>query len=312
MMKWVSILLDLTKFKISLFAALSASAGFILAKQEISREIIIPVIGILSLACGSCALNQYQERIIDGRMDRTKSRPLPAGKLGPVTALWISLGLITLGSLFLFYGSNGPSWGLGSLGLFALLWYNGVYTYLKRVTALAAIPGALVGVIPPVLGWTSGGGSAHDPRIWVFAFFFFIWQIPHFWLLLLSYGGDYDQSGLPSLSKRFSIEQLKRMILIWMLSTAVSSLFIPLFGFVRFHLFVLLLLFATFWLVRNAVNLFFHSLSKEVSFRYAFTSLNIYVLFVIALLSVDRLLNFSYPKSDLIAQMLAMIGFGSV
>jgi protoheme IX farnesyltransferase len=309
MMKWVSILFELTKFKISLFATLSASAGFILAKQELSREIIIPVIGILFLACGSCALNQYQERIIDGRMERTKNRPLPSGRLDPVTALRISLGLITLGSLILCYGTNRVSW---SLGLFALFWYNGVYTYLKRKTAFAAIPGALVGVIPPVIGWASGGGSVHDPRIWVLAFFFFIWQIPHFWLLLLSYGRDYDQSGLPSLSRIFTVEQLKRIILIWMLSTAVSSLFIPLFGFVRFYLLHLLLLVATFWLVWNAVTFFFQSPAKEVSFRCAFTRLNIYVVFVVALLSLDRLLNFSYPNLNLIAQMLARIGFRSV
>ncbi len=306
--KWIRILLELAKIRISLFAALSASAGFILAKQEISGQIIPPVTGILFLACGSCALNQFQERKLDAWMERTKGRPLPAGKLVPSAALGVSLGLITLGSSILFFGTNGVS---SSLGLFAVLWYNGTYTYLKQRTAFAAVPGALVGVIPPVLGWASGGGSIYDPRIWMIAFFFFIWQVPHFWLLLLNYGMDYNQSGLPSLSKVFTPEQLKRIIFIWMLSTAVSGLFIPLFGFVRFYFFHFLLLMATFWLVWNAV-IFAKSPSKGVSFRLAFDRLNIYVLWVICLLSTDRLLDFSYETRHLTTQMLAVIGFKPV
>ena len=176
-MKRMNILLQLTKFRISLFACLSASAGFILAKGEISREIVFPAVGILFLACGCCALNQYQERKIDGTMERTKTRPLPSGKLHGLTALGVASALILSGCLILFYGTNRVALGLG---LFALLWYNGVYTYLKQRTAFAAIPGALVGVIPPLLGWVSGGGSLLDPRIGVIAFFFFYLANPPF------------------------------------------------------------------------------------------------------------------------------------
>ncbi len=307
-MKAFSILLELIKYRISLLATLSASAGFILAKQELSREIILPLTGILFLACGCCALNQYQERKTDGLMERTKGRPLPAGKLNPLAALGISSGLIISGSLILYSETHWASWGLG---LFAVLWYNGAYTYLKQKTAFAVIPGALVGVIPPVLGWVSGGGSLLDPRIRSVAFFFFIWQVPHFWLLLLDFGRDYDRAGLPSLAKILTIEQLKRVIFIWMLSTALSSLFIPLFGFVNFYPVHFLLLMATFWLVRNAIN-FFKSPPKEVSFRFAFTRLNIYVLLVIAVLFLDKLLTSDYIKLKSVIKMLAMIRFTPV
>ena len=68
MMKWMRILSQLTKVRISAFASFSASAGFILAKGEISLQIVLPGIGILFLACGSCALNQYQEQETDGLM----------------------------------------------------------------------------------------------------------------------------------------------------------------------------------------------------------------------------------------------------
>ena len=286
MVNWMNIILEFTKFRISLFATLSAVTGFILAKQGVSREIIIPILGVFFLACGACALNQYQERKIDRLMERTKSRPLPSGKLNPYAALSISLGLIFSGLFILICGTNSLAF---SLGLFAVLWYNGVYTFLKRKTAFAALPGALVGAIPPALGWACGGGNLFDPRIWVVAFFFFIWQVPHFWLLFLKFAKDYEKAGLRSLTKTFTTEQLKRIIFIWILAAAASSLLIPMFDFLNFHVIHLSLLVATLWLVWNAAS-FFRSRFIETSLSQAFMKLNIYAFFVISLLSLDKLL----------------------
>lgn len=286
MIQRLFIFLELTKFRISLFATLSAVTGFILAKQGISREIIIPILGVFFLACGACALNQYQERKIDKLMERTKSRPLPSGKLNPYAGLSISLGLIFSGLFILICGTNSLAF---SLGLFAVLWYNGVYTFLKRKTAFAALPGALVGAIPPALGWACGGGNLFDPRIWVVAFFFFIWQVPHFWLLFLKFAKDYEKAGLRSLTKTFTAEQLKRIIFIWILSAAASSLLIPMFDFLNFHVIHLSLLVATLWLVWNAAS-FYRSRFIETSLSQAFMKLNIYAFFVISLLSLDKLL----------------------
>lgn len=308
MIHWANILLGLTKFKISLFATLSTCAGFILAHRGLSREMILPVLGVFFLASGASALNQYQERDIDRLMIRTKGRPIASGKLKPCTALWISLVLIILGSFTLFCDTNSLASGLG---LFAILWYNGIYTYLKKKTAFAVIPGALIGAIPPVLGWVSGGGNLFDPQVWGVAFFFLIWQVPHFWLLFLAFTGDYEKAGLPSLTKIFITEQIKRMIFIWMLSTAVSSLLISLFVFFNFFFTHLFLLVATFWLVWNTM-IFFKSHPEETSFKFAFMKLNIYAFVVVSLLSLDQLLNFSYTKFNLISKMLEMIGFKPV
>ena len=96
-----------------------------------------------------------------------------------------------------------------------------------------------------------------------------------------------------------------------MLSTGVSCLFIPLFGSVRHEAVHLLLVIATLWLVWNAIH-FFMSPSKEGSFRFAFLRLNIYVLLVITLLSLDRVFYFSYGREDLISQVLSLMGFKSV
>jgi protoheme IX farnesyltransferase len=171
MKHWVKIILELTKFRISLLAIFSASAGFILAKQGLSGEITMPIIGVFCLASGSCALNQYQERENDQRMKRTGGRPIPSKRLLSSTALKISLGCVFFGGLILYFGAN---WIALALGAFALFWYNGVYTPLKRKTAFAVIPGALIGSIPPMLGWVSGGGYLFGPKILAVAFFFFL------------------------------------------------------------------------------------------------------------------------------------------
>jgi protoheme IX farnesyltransferase len=286
--EWANLLLDLGKMKISLLASLSTATGYLLATGKITIHMLLPTAAVFLLACGSCALNQYQEREIDQWMERTKSRPIPSGRLNPDTALWISIGLILLGSLILLSGAGDLAL---ALGLFSVLWYNLIYTPLKRKTAFAAIPGALVGAIPPALGWVTGGGRIIDPRIGGVALFFFIWQMPHFWLLLLDSSEDYEKTGLPSMTKIFSAKQIRRIIFIWLLSTGVSSLIIPLLGLLNSVFFYLLLVAVVFWLFWNTI-IFLRSHDDKDVLRATFMKLNIYAVLVISLLSVDRLLTY--------------------
>lgn len=286
--EWANLLLDLGKMKISLLASLSTATGYLLATGKITIHMLLPTAAVFLLACGSCALNQYQEREIDQWMERTKSRPIPSGRLNPDTALWISIGLILLGSLILLSGAGDLAL---TLGLFSVLWYNLIYTPLKRKTAFAAIPGALVGAIPPALGWVTGGGRIIDPRIGGVALFFFIWQMPHFWLLLLDSSEDYEKTGLPSMTKIFSAKQIRRIIFIWLLSTGVSSLIIPLLGLLNSVFFYLLLVAVVFWLFWNTI-IFLRSHDDKDVLRATFMKLNIYAVLVISLLSVDRLLTY--------------------
>ncbi len=302
---WAHLLLHLTKINISLLATLSAATGYLLAAGKITVHMLVPTAAVFLLACGSCALNQYQEREIDERMERTKSRPIPSGRMNPEMALWISLGLILTGALTLFLGAGDLPL---ALGLFAVLWYNLAYTPLKRKTAFAAVPGALVGVIPPALGWVVGGGKILDPRIEGVALFFFIWQIPHFWLLLLDASKDYENAGLPSITQIFSTRQTKRIIFAWLLSTGVSALTFPSFGLIHSRFVYLLLLVATSWFLWNAI-IFSGSQTIEVSSRSVFTKLNAYVLSVIFFLSFDRLLSSSDRAVTLISRALTLIGF---
>jgi protoheme IX farnesyltransferase len=280
---------DLAKTKISLLVTFSAAAGYVLSAGQMKIGTLVATVAVFFLSCGSCALNQYQEREIDELMERTKTRPLPSRKLEPAMALWIASSLIFSGSAILFYARSLVPLGLG---LFAVLWYNGLYTPLKQKTAFAAIPGALVGAIPPVLGWVSGGGDILDPRIWGIGLFLFIWQVPHFWLLLLDSSRDYERAGLPSITKIFSTAQIKRIIFIWLLSTGISGLSIFSFHLVHLRVVHFFLLLSTFWHIWNSFH-FFRSSSHGADLKAAFTKLNIYAVLFLFLLSSDKLLNSS-------------------
>jgi protoheme IX farnesyltransferase len=288
MIKWINILLELTKFRISLFSTLSTFSGFILARRGLSGDMIFPILGVFLLASGSCALNQYQERENDRLMERTQGRPIPSKKLSPPTALKISIGLLLFGSILLYVGTH---WSASGFGLFAVFWYNGVYTLLKRKSPFATIPGALVGAIPPVIGWISGKGYfSLDPQILAVSFFFFIWQVPHFWLLLLRKGRDYEKAGLPSLTKIFSSTQLSKMTFIWIFATATACMMIPLFGIVESHAVQGGLSVAAFWLMWKSLRLLTgnpHPLSSPSTFK----AINFYAVLVILLITLDHLFH---------------------
>ncbi len=284
MMKTLRVALDLAKVRICLLATVTCAAGYILAADRMGWNLLLAVSGIFLLACGSSALNQIQERDIDGRMERTKGRPLPSGRVRVGPALLFTAGLVVAGSALL-YATGSPVALV--LGLFALLWYNGVYTPLKRVTAFAVVPGALIGAIPPVAGWAAAGGDPTAPQILSLAFFLFVWQVPHFWLILLYLGNDYSKAGLPSMHDKFNPEQLARLTFIWMLAAVLACLAMPLFGMGRGVVVYFIMTISSVWLVWSAARLV---VDREVSFRGTFRNINLYALAVLVGLSLNRFL----------------------
>jgi protoheme IX farnesyltransferase len=248
---------------------------------------IVPIIGVFLLACGSSALNQYQERDIDARMERTRHRPIPGGVISAAQALTASLILITSGLSFLIYDGGNAAF---CLGLGAVLWYNGVYTFLKKKSAFAAVPGALVGAIPPAIGWASAGGELFNPMLLAFCFLFFMWQVPHFWLLVLRHGKEYEKAGLPSLSRLLSRAQISRITFIWIFATAAASLALPLYGMGNFRTVYVALVLAAVWLIGNGAKLL--RVGAAEPSIVAFRRINGYIFIVMLLLSVNR---FLYP-----------------
>jgi protoheme IX farnesyltransferase len=266
--------------------SLSAAMGYLLAAKEPVAADAVALAGVFLLSGGASVLNQIQERRYDALMRRTRFRPIPAGTVS-LTQAWCTAGiLIAAGESVLGFFSLPAA----ALGLVTLFWYNGVYTPLKRVTPFAVLPGALVGAVPPVIGWVLGGGVPFDRQIGAIAFFFFLWQIPHFWLLLLVHPGDYERAGFPSVASLFSRRQLVRIVSIWMLAAAVACLVLPIFGAIRSPILYGALVAAAGWLVWNAAALLRRS-ALPVAPLASFRAINLYAAWVAGLVVLDKLLG---------------------
>jgi protoheme IX farnesyltransferase len=265
---------------------LTTAFGYITATNIYDYKLISVLIGTLSLACGSAIINHFQERNIDIRMERTRHRPIPSGKVSPEFALGLGLMFILFGGLILYFFVNTLTFLLGLLNVF---WYNLIYTLLKRKTSLAIIPGSIVGTIPPVMGWVAAGEYIFDFKIISIAFFFFIWQIPHFWLLMLKFDKDYKLANLPTITNLFSKEQLARIIFFWTIATGLSSIIIPIslnitnsVTFISLSTLIFLIIFSSLKLLKFSENNF--------SAILAFRNINLFVFSVILILSINKLI----------------------
>lgn len=283
---YVRIFTELGKVRITLFVAVSTAFGYLVKSSSLNIDIWISTIGVFLLASGSSALNHFQERKTDALMERTKLRPIPSGKISGEEALIFSLILIIAGLLILLIVVNVIAF---VLGLTALFWYNSFYTPLKRKFALAVVPGSLIGAIPPVIGFAAAGGNPLDPEILAVAAFFFIWQIPHFWLLVLIYGQEYEEAGFPSLSRIFNSAQLSRITFIWILALSFNSVLMPLFNVAKNPISWILLFALGIIQVIFSIGLLKDNVDKALYMK-SFFYINIFILAVVFVISIDKLL----------------------
>ncbi|MCE1229744.1 MAG: protoheme IX farnesyltransferase [Firmicutes bacterium] len=270
----LALLLELTKFRISVASTFTAAMGYIAFRQGVDLPLLSTLVGTLSLAMASSALNEIQERHLDARMERTRHRPLPSGAVKPLTALAV-VGALTLLGLGLLWRLHGlvPA----ALGLLAMGWYNGLYTPLKRVSAFAVVPGSLIGALPPAIGWTAAGGALGDPALLALCFVFFVWQVPHFWLLALLHAESYAQADFPTLTKFFTPEQILRLTFTWTCGTLAAGALLPLFHATRGLGAVLILAAASLWLLLRFTRLLRPDPNPALV-RRAFMDINLYAL----------------------------------
>ena len=150
------------------------------------------LIGTLLAAGGTLALNQYSERDIDAWMDRTRARPLPAGRLQPLEALLFGVALTLLGTAYLA-ALVGALVALVTAATAIL--YLFAYTPLKQRTALCTLVGAVPGALPPVAGWAAARGDV-TLGAWVLFGVLFLWQLPHTLSIARLYRDDYARAGV--------------------------------------------------------------------------------------------------------------------
>lgn len=275
---------ELLKIKIAIASTFTGVASYIIRRGKIDGGAVLFFIGLLLLASGACALNQVQEREKDALMERTKKRPVASGRITPVNAISISLIAMLSGLLLLFFGDGAK---VSLLGAGAVLCYNGVYTYLKRMTPWAPLPGAFVGVFPPLMGWLSAGGSIAEPALFIILSAVLVYQVPHFLLLYLNYEDDYRRAGFPLFTSYLSREYIKKLLFIWILSIVVLFLLF-------FQSGIIYTLFSAASLVLGS-SIFIYFMSKltrdKITLKQAFLGLNAYVVLVFLLPIIERIFN---------------------
>ncbi len=278
---------DLGKIRITVAVTLSTLTGYLLHSESFTWHSILPVLGVFLIAASSAALNQYQERNHDAKMERTQNRPLPAGKISKQYAINYVLITGIVGSVILYISSNWTSLFLAWLTLF---WYNGVYTPMKRVSIFAVIVGSVIGALPPMIGYTSAGGSWFASDILLVAFFFFIWQVPHFILLVLKLGEQYRMAGYPVITDYIEEQQAKRIIFTWMTGTVFSAFLLVIFQVIHHPLLIgLLSLFSLSLLVASRTLI--QEQVQKFRFRAVFMNINLFLLGIMMLLMAQSLVS---------------------
>jgi heme o synthase len=215
----------LTKPEVNMLILMSTSAGYCLASRANFRVagLVNTLVGTVLVASGTATLNQWMERVWDGQMRRTATRPLPSGRLTAREALLFGILLSVTGGSYLALAVNALS---ALLAMSTVLSYLLVYTPLKRKTPLCTLLGAFPGAMPTLIGWA--GASAHiDRQAWFLFAILFLWQFPHFLAIALMYRDDYDRAGyrmLPHFDRdsRFTRAEIVCFTLILVVTTMLS------------------------------------------------------------------------------------------
>ncbi len=191
---WVEIF----KLRMVVNIVITAWAGFHMAAAVWDgAALLYCLLGTAALAAASFCFNQGLEKVPDGKMDRTASRPIPTDRISTRAAYGGGGALTLSGAALLAWGCNPMTAGLG---LATVVLYAAVYTPMKRLSSLNTLVGAVPGAIPPVMGWTAAGGSPWDGGALALFGLLFFWQLPHFLAIAWMHKDDYARGGFRMLS----------------------------------------------------------------------------------------------------------------
>lgn len=194
---WLAVYADLVKARLTFLVLLTTLVGFYLGWRGPVNYLLMlhTVLGTALVASGAAALNQLLEREYDGKMRRTRNRPLPSGRLQPATVMVFGGVCACAGLLDLALAVNLTTSVIGAVSLLSYLF---IYTPLKRITWLNTAVGAIPGGLPPLMGWTAARGELSGEGWALFAILAF-WQLPHFFAIAWMYRDEYANAGFKML-----------------------------------------------------------------------------------------------------------------
>src|SRR5205809_4857213 len=194
----VADLAELVKARLTLLVLLTTAVGFYLGSETpINYAGLLHVVfGTAAAAAGAAALNQWWERRADALMRRTRTRPIPAGRMSPLQGLTLGAALSVFGVVYLAIVCNALSAALAAV---TIVIYILAYTPLKRASTANTVVGAIPGAIPPMIGWAAARGNI-DAGAWSLFAIVFLWQLPHFFAIAWMYREDYSRAGFRMIS----------------------------------------------------------------------------------------------------------------
>ncbi len=268
---------ELLKPRVMSLAIFTALIGQLMANSQ--ENIILVSISLLSIAIGAGAagcINMWYERDIDLVMQRTKNRPIPAGKILADDALTFGVVLSVFSVLILTLSSN---YLAGFLLISTILFYVFIYTvWLKKRTAYNIVIGGAAGALPPVIGWASVDGSLSALPLIMFLIIF-LWTPPHFWALSLYNSDDYKRANLPMLPLVLGEKATRKQIVSYSFVLYLSTL-IPFFLGIMGQLYAISAIILGSYFIYRAFRVFANDKDSEKKlFKYSIVYL--FLLFVV-------------------------------
>ncbi|MBT4526259.1 MAG: UbiA family prenyltransferase [Deltaproteobacteria bacterium] len=274
----------LTKPLLSFFIAVSALFGFLIIDPVINSSALLTFISIYLLSSGAAVFNNIQDRDYDVNYSRTSHRVLPQNKVAISSAFFWGL-FLTIISLSLVF-NNFQRYDILVWSLISLVLYNLIYTPLKKKNILAIIPGAACGSLPPYLGWLMAGGSGFSTTIFFIMIWMAIWQLPHFWLILIRNQAEYKKGKHKNLFRIFDIQQINRITITWINAYLGLSLLFPLYFSLQFQ-FAFYGLYIETFLAFAYFNVAY--LKQMFNQKRSFLVINVHLFLVILIIASDLL-----------------------
>ena len=203
----------LMKPRVMSLVVFTALVGLVMAPGAMHPVMAVAAIALIAVGAGaSAALNMWYDADIDAVMSRTKTRPVPAGRVTPDAALTFGLWVSGLSVLSMAVMINYLS---AALLAFTIFFYAVIYTmFLKRRTAQNIVIGGAAGALPPVIGWAAAANSVSIEPLIYFAIIFF-WTPPHFWALALIKNDDYQAANVPMLPVTAGVKSTLSQIVLY-------------------------------------------------------------------------------------------------
>ncbi|MEA9390793.1 heme o synthase [Acerihabitans sp. TG2] len=239
--------LQVTKPGIIFGNLISVIGGFLLAsKGQIDHALFLAtLVGVSLVVASGCVFNNFIDRDIDKKMERTKNRVLVKGLISPKVTLVYATVLGIVGFVLLYQAANPLAMWLAVIGFIV---YVGVYSlYMKRKSVYGTLIGSLSGAAPPVIGYCAVSGS-FDMGALILLLIFSLWQMPHSYAIAIYRFNDYQAASIPVLPVKRGISVTKHHIILYIIGFMVATLMLTLGGYAGYKYFIVAAAVSVWWL----------------------------------------------------------------